>query len=278
MPGLDCGVVTSEDEDSTGAWIDLAEGVLARRCAELDLTVGLVVGRERALVVDVGGDRAQGAQLAREISGITGVRREIVFTHGHFDHCFGAAAFAPAPAWAHAGCAEHLRATAERQRADWIDHYRGEHKHEIADALARTEIRAPDHLVGERAELDLGGRVVRLRHLGAGHTDHDLVVQVPDCGIVFAGDLVEHGAPPDFEDSLPQQWPSTVDRLLDLDPKVIVPGHGDPADPEFARGQRDELAAVAELRAAHHRGEIGEAEAIRRSPYPAGTTRSALAR
>lgn len=270
--------MTSEDEPPAGHWIDLGDGVFARRCAELDLTVGLVLGRDRALVVDAGGDRDQGGQLAREIGERAVVPREIVFTHGHFDHCFGAEAFGPAPAWAHVGCSEHLRRTAEHQRAHWIDHYRREHRPEIADALARTEIRAPDHAVDERVELDLGERVVRLLHLGAGHTDHDLVVQVPDSGIAFAGDLVEHGAPPDFEDAAPQQWPSTLDALLDLAPDVVVPGHGDPVDREFVRGQRDELAVIAELHAARSRDEIDEAEALRRSPYPAETTRAALAR
>ncbi|MER2224796.1 MAG: hypothetical protein ABS976_24710, partial [Rhodococcus sp. (in: high G+C Gram-positive bacteria)] len=28
-----------------------------------------------------------------EIAAITGLPREIAFTHGHFDHCFGAEAF-----------------------------------------------------------------------------------------------------------------------------------------------------------------------------------------
>ena len=270
--------MTSDDDARLGNWIDLGEGVLARRCGELDLTVGLVLGRDRALVVDVGGDQLQGAELAREIDAITAAPREIVFTHGHFDHCFGAEAFGSAPAWAHVGCAEHLHRTAEHQRARWVEHYRQERRPEIADALARTRIRIPDRVVAERAELDLGDRVVRLHHLGAGHTDHDLVVQVPDRGIVFAGDLLEHGAPPDFEDAVPQQWPSTLDALLDLDPDVVVAGHGEPVGREFARGQRDELAVIADLRAAHARGEIDAAEALRRSPYPAATTRAALAR
>lgn len=270
------------------SWQEVAAGVFAGRCAELDLTVGLVLGHERALVVDVGGDREQGAELARAVSAITTTPREIVFTHGHFDHCFGAEAFRPAPVWAHERCAAHLRENAERQRTSWIEHYRGQHRDEIADALARTDVLAPDHLVTGGVELDLGGRRARLRHLGAGHTDHDLVVEVPDSSVVFAGDLVEHGAPPDFEDAVPDDWPSTVDALLGLDPAVVVPGHGDPVDQAFVRAQRDELAAVAEIRAAFHhgatgregngRGEISEAEALRRSPYPAETTRAALRR
>jgi hypothetical protein len=39
-----------------------------------------------------------------------------------------------------------------------------------------------------------------LRALGRGHTD--LVVRVPDAGVVFAGDLVAQGAPPALEDAV----------------------------------------------------------------------------
>ncbi|MCW2717936.1 hypothetical protein [Pseudonocardia sp.] len=41
-----------------------------------------------------------------------------------------------------------------------------------------------------------------LRALGRGHTDRDLVVRVPDAGLVFAGDLVEQGAPPALEEAV----------------------------------------------------------------------------
>lgn len=259
-------------------WDEIAGGVFAHRRAELDLTVGLVVGRERALVVDAGGDHAQGEELARAVAAKTELPREIVFTHGHFDHCFGAVAFGSAPVWAQEGCAVHLRDTAEQQRLDWIDHYRGEHRDEIADALARTTVRMPDRLVTAQVERELGGRVVRLLHPGPGHTDHDLIVHVPDSAVIFAGDLVEQGGPPDFEDALPGHWPSTVDRLLELDPATIVPGHGDPVGPAFVHAQRDELALVAELHAAHQRGRISTSEALQRSPYPAETTRAALGR
>jgi hypothetical protein len=50
----------------------------------------------------------------------------------------------------------------------------------------------PDRPVGDAgAELVVGGRRVELRFCGRGHTDNDLVVVVPDAGVVFAGDLVE---------------------------------------------------------------------------------------
>ena len=42
-------------------------------------------------------------------------------------------------------------------------------------------------------DLDLGGRGVTLRHLGRGHTDHDLVVHVPDAGAVFVQKVLPYG-------------------------------------------------------------------------------------
>lgn len=261
---------------SSPNWDEVADGLLVRRHAELDLSVGLVLGSERALVVDTRGDHVQGEELAESVRRVTSLPWDVALTHGHFDHCFGTSAFLPARVWAHEGCAEHLRRTAEAQRTTWIEHYRSEHRPDVADALARTRVVLPDQAVTASAELDLGGRAVRLLHLGPGHTDHDLVVHVPDAEVVFAGDLVEQGAAPDFEDARPRHWPSTVDELLRLAPAVVVPGHGQPVGTDFVRAQRDELATVASLRTAVHEGSLTERQALDSSPYPAATTSAAL--
>jgi glyoxylase-like metal-dependent hydrolase (beta-lactamase superfamily II) len=68
---------------------------------------------------------------------------------------------------------------------------------------------------------------------------------VPDAAVVFAGDLVEQGAPPSIgPDAHPSDWPSALDAILALNPAVVVPGHGDPVDAGFVRRQRDELARM----------------------------------
>ena len=60
--------------------------------------------------------------------------------------------------------------------------------------------------------------------------------------MVFAGDLVEQGAPPSIgPDSVVDEWPTTLGALLALTPRVVVPGHGDPVDPAFVAAQRDRL-------------------------------------
>ncbi|WP_300013687.1 MBL fold metallo-hydrolase [Pseudonocardia sp.] len=222
-----------------GRWVEVGDGVLARRYAELDLTVGLVLGAERALVVDTRGDARQGAELARAVRAVTPLPLTVAITHAHFDHCFGTAAFLPCPVYAHPDCRSAIVATAGAQRAHWAAHYRAHGDDGTADAITGTEPPRPDR--AGPARLDLGGRTAELIHPGRGHTDHDLVVHVDD--VVFAGDLVEQGAPPSVgPDSVPAEWPATLDALLALAPRLVVPGHGDPVDAAFVAEQRDRLA------------------------------------
>jgi glyoxylase-like metal-dependent hydrolase (beta-lactamase superfamily II) len=119
---------------------------------------------------------------------------------------------------------------------------------------------------------------VVVAHFGHGHTGNDLVVHVPDAGVVFAGDLVEQGAPPAFEDAFPLAWPATVGGILDLRPEVVSPGHGDPVDAAFVVAQRAELAAVADIGVDVVAGRCGRRDALLRSPYPAGVLDTAIGR
>lgn len=197
---------------------------------------------------------------------MTGLPILVAITHAHFDHCFGTAAFLPCPVYAHPRCAAAIRGTADRQRSRWGAHYRRIGDDRTADALAAADPPLPDREAP--ALLDLGGRAVELLAPGFGHTDHDLVVHVPEVRVLFAGDLVEQGGPPDLGEAVLPGWPATLDALLALNPQVVVPGHGDPVGAGFVAGQRDELARVARLRAALARGEIDVATAAAGSPYP----------
>lgn len=261
-----------------GRWTEVADGVLVRRYQELDLSLGLVVGADSCLVVDTGGDAGQGAELARAVREVTSLPWQVALTHSHFDHSFGTEAFAPCAVWAHRRCRADLAATAGAQRELWARHYRERDEADVADRIAAVRPVLPDRLVDDRAELDLGGRLVELLHLGPAHTDHDLVVHVPDAGVVFAGDLVEHGAPPQFGDAFPQAWPGALDGVLALGAPIVLPGHGDPVDRAFVRGQRVELETVAELCRQVAGGAITVREAVGRSPYPEEVTLAALAR
>ncbi|MEU8383814.1 MBL fold metallo-hydrolase [Streptosporangium sp. NPDC048865] len=275
-----------------GRWVEVADRVLVRRYAELDLSVGLVVGDGGCLVVDTRGDERQGAELLAEIRRVTRDPWTVAITHSHFDHSFGTRPFLGRPVWAHEGCRADLVENGDRARDEWSRYYRDLGRADIAGDIARTEIVPPDHLVTDRTRLVVGGRPIVLAHLGRGHSGNDLVVHVPDAGVTFAGDLVENGAPPAYEDAYPLEWPATVAALLDLidslDPPgggpggpggaVVVPGHGDPAGRAFVVAQHAEISALAGLCERVAAGLLSPSDAVRLSPYPEETTRIALGR
>ncbi|SFP96513.1 Glyoxylase, beta-lactamase superfamily II [Amycolatopsis arida] len=267
-----------------GRWIELADGVFARRYAELDLTVGLVLGANACLVVDTRGDAVQGAELAAAVRAVTPLPWSVVLTHAHFDHCFGTSAFTPCPVWAHEGCRAELLAHGQDARAEWAARYADEGRPDIARRIATSEIVPPDHLVSREQELTVGGRRVRLAHFGPAHTGHDLVVRVPDAGVLFVGDLVENGPEGTFTaesfgpDAAVGGWPAALAGILAAEPAVVVPGHGDPVTPDFVAAQREPLVVLGGLCAAVAAGEVAVDQAVARSPYPADVTRAALSR
>jgi len=85
----------------------------------------------------------------------------------------------------------------------------------------------PTITVEDKLTIHRGSRVVEIVYLGRGHTSGDLVVHLPREGVVITGDLVIWpvpyvGAP----QSHPGDWSVTLEKLIALNPKVIVPGHG----------------------------------------------------
>lgn len=257
----------------TGRWIELADGVLVRRYAELDLSVGLVIGDGGCLVVDTRSDPGQGAELRAAVRAVTRQPFSVVLTHAHFDHCLGTAAFLPAAVWAHPRCRDNLARGGAAQHAEALAWARAQQLPHDPE-LVRPAV--PDHLVTATIDIDLGGRRVLLLHPGLGHTDHDVAVWLPDTGVLFAGDLVEQGADPDFTDAYPLDWPTAVTELLKLGARTVVPGHGDPVDAQFVATQRDDLAVMAALCQAVLARELDPDRAVSASPFSPHTTRTAV--
>jgi glyoxylase-like metal-dependent hydrolase (beta-lactamase superfamily II) len=251
---------------------EIADGVFVRRHAALDLNCGLVVGDGACLVVDTRSDLGEAADLAAAVRRVTPAPWTVVNTHAHYDHCFGNATFRPATVWGSRGCAADLRTTGEAQRAARVAELLAAGDAAAAERVRTAPLDPPDALVDDVTHLDVGGREVVLRFLGRGHTGHDLVVEVDDGrdgNTVFAGDLVEEGAPPAFDDAFPVEWPATLGRLHALARGPVVPGHGAVVDAAFVGAQRQELLAVL---AAVRSGRPDD------GPYDAATMRTAAAR
>ncbi|NYE95496.1 glyoxylase-like metal-dependent hydrolase (beta-lactamase superfamily II) [Psychromicrobium silvestre] len=218
------------------SWRELAPGNYLLATPGALLNTGLIVGSERALVIDTGCGPRQGAQILQAVREVTPLPLVVVNTHAHYDHFFGNAVFAADGAtefWAHQNAAKTMAEKGEAQRRQ----LNADFEPEMASAEGEnTELVLPNALVKDQPVLvDLGGLSVTLFYLGRGHTDGDLLVGSPS--VVFAGDLVEEGAHPSFEDSYPMDWADTLRQLSALRQRYefLAPGHGRPVNDEFVK-------------------------------------------
>jgi glyoxylase-like metal-dependent hydrolase (beta-lactamase superfamily II) len=228
-------------------WQELAEGLFTMPLEPFRANVGLVLGHERALLVDTGASLAEGRELVRLAKQVAAdLPLVAVNTHHHFDHCLGNGALEAEAIWSQRLCAEHLRWEGPVEQRDAVALIR-ETDPQLAHQVASSPIVQPGCLFDDRVELDLGERTVALVHPGRGHTDNDAAVWVADARVLFSGDLLEEGEPPSFQDSFPLDWPDTLGALLELGPEKLVPGHGAVVEPAFGKRQQAELQHLADL-------------------------------
>jgi cyclase len=74
-----------------------------------------------------------------------------------------------------------------------------------------------------------------LIHVGPCHQIGDVIVHVPREGVVFAGDVIFRECTPMGWVGTYEKWFQCLDLIVELEPKVIVPGHGPVCGVEGAR-------------------------------------------
>lgn len=257
----------------TSPWREVGDRVWVRRYESLDQTIGVVGAGTGLMVIDTRATHRLADELRTDLERLPGSVVAVVNTHGHWDHAFGNARFAPIPIWGHVRCAAMIVERGEEMRERLIEEYPAE-----AEDFREVVLTPPTVLFEDTSVLDLGDRQVELRYLGRGHTDNDVVVRVPDASVLFVGDLLENAPAPAFGDSFPIAWAETGSALLGMVDGLVIPGHGDPVDLAFAERQVGELGALADLAREAAAGAIALDEAIRRSPFPTEPTGEALER
>lgn len=240
----------------------------------LNQNIGVIVGRDEVAVIDTRSSGGQAREILADVATLTHLPVRIVIdTHGHSDHAFGNVLFRPATIWGHARCPAFLARTGEAQRADTMHELPDE-----ADDIGSLELVPPDRLVDDRTTIEVGGRAVELVHLGLGHTDHDLIILVPDAGVVFAGDLVVKSDSPFFGDAYPLDFPATVRAIGELAWTALVTGHGGVADRAYLAHHEDRLTTLAEVARGAHAAGVGWQAAIDEVPLPRRSAADGLRR
>jgi glyoxylase-like metal-dependent hydrolase (beta-lactamase superfamily II) len=225
---------------------EIASGVfvITDRRIPLVPNIGIIVGKDAALVVDTGMGPANGKKVLEVARRLAGHRRLLLtLTHFHPEHGFGAQVFkGVATIQYNSAQRDDLRAKGEG--------YLGMFKTfgpTVAAALEGTRLVEPDEVYdGASTTLDLGGRTVELRTFGLAHTGGDQVVWLPQERILFVGDLAEERIfpifpwfPPSDADIDGANWVQVLNDLARLDPAIVAPGHGDIGGVEILNAVRD---------------------------------------
>lgn len=223
-------------EFSLTPFTEIAPGIHRAVAEPASVNIGLVVGDTGALVVDTGSSPAQGRAIRAAVAHVTD--RPIVgavATHHHYDHLFGLGAFADVVTYGHTSLQASVEANADLDA-------------ELARlGVRRDELAFPTRTFNLAATADVGGRHIEIVHFGTAHTPGDAAVLVPDANVIFTGDLFEESGPPSAgPDSDLKGWPRALDGILGTlrAESLLVPGHGEPFDRDFAFTQRGELAGT----------------------------------
>jgi glyoxylase-like metal-dependent hydrolase (beta-lactamase superfamily II) len=245
-------------------WVEIGDRIFVRRYAFYDQNIGVVLGDGEALVIDTRSTYGQAREIQAHLRELTPFPVTVVVdTHGHFDHAFGNAIFRPATIWGHERCVTFMERNGERRKP-----MIAREEPDLAAELAEIVIDPPDRTFAETATILVGGRPLELSYLGRGHTDHDIVIEVPGTNVLFAGDLVEQGNVPFFGDGYPLDWVATSAAVASRVTGVIVPGHGDHAGQAFADDQATSLAALIALARDVHAGTSTLDDALAAHPFP----------
>jgi glyoxylase-like metal-dependent hydrolase (beta-lactamase superfamily II) len=194
---------------------------------------GFVAGDSTTLVIDTGAN----ALAAATIHGYAAAARPanrflVVNTEKHFDHVGGNGFFRDRgiDVHGHSGIArteEEFRAEQAEFNARISDDRRRARCEETA-FYAGTKLANPNGPLSADTTLDLGNCPVHLV-LTPGHTPTNLSVFIPEDRVLYCGDCLTNLYQPNLSCGTLadwREWLQSLERIAQLNPSAIVPGHG----------------------------------------------------
>ena len=218
--------------------------VLCEKNRVCDANSGLI-NRAGGVVIDTQSDLPHAREMIKLFGKVwRGMPTRIINTHEDGDHVWGNQLFEGAEIIAHRSVPERMKHVANPEEVQKMLHgvadvptrqaLQSVHPGLVAAGLQLREdynfdgieLVLPTTVFDTRYELDLEGTEVHLIYVGPCHQVGDTIVHVPSERVVFAGDVI-------FRESTPMGWVGTyakwfqcLDLILQLNPEVIVPGHG----------------------------------------------------
>jgi len=215
---------------------------------------GLIVDGDQTLLVDTLIDLPMTSEMLETMrDAVPAAKRieKLVNTHANADHTWGNQLVKEAEIIASKGCAEEF------------DHFLPE---TLLELMGRTnemgvfgefleycfnafdfngiELTHPTTVFEDHHAVMIGDKKVDLYNVGPAHTRGDVLVHIPDDNLMYAGDILFVGGHPVIWDGPVDNWRKACDKIIELDPDIVVPGHGPIAGKEEVlrfRAYLDEL-------------------------------------
>jgi cyclase len=215
---------------------------------------GLIADEEASLLVDTLYDLPLTKRMLDAMADATPAARKIdtlVNTHANGDHCFGnelvegariITSTATAEEWDEVPPAvmEGMLANADQmgKAGEFLKRSFGAYQFKGITPTRPTET------FDGQMNIQVGDRTVELIEVGPAHTRGDVIIHVPSTRTIFTGDILFIEGTPIMWEGPVANWIAACEKIVALDPEVIVPGHGPLTDTKGALAVRDYLIYV----------------------------------
>jgi glyoxylase-like metal-dependent hydrolase (beta-lactamase superfamily II) len=188
-----------------------------------DPNSAVIIGDDHVLVMEAQATPVMAKALIEKIKTVTDKPiKYLILSHYHAVRVLGASAFEGAEIVCSAKTLEMINERGEQDFKSETDRFPRLFK----SVESIPHLTYPTITFETAMTINLGNRIVELKHLGAGHTRGDIIAWVPDCKALFSGDLLEYGATPYCGDAQLEEWPQTLQHIKALGAVCAVPGRG----------------------------------------------------
>jgi glyoxylase-like metal-dependent hydrolase (beta-lactamase superfamily II) len=229
--------------------------------------LSFIVTGDGVVVMNGGASYGLAKALHAEIKAVTDQEVKLVFNENGQGHAVLGNNY-----WAEQGVpiVAHVDAAAEVEEygPSILESMQGYNK----DRAEGTEIQLPTETFEDEYIVEMGDFRIEARYLGPAHSPGDIVVWLPNQGLVISGDMAFHERMlPIFANTYTADWLETWDNEFEpLGATYVIPGHGHPTNmDQVRRYTKDYLVYLRQQIGAHldAGGGLAEAYYVDQTPY-----------
>ena len=204
---------------------------------------GLISGRTQSILIDTEWDVKLTKTLVDRIDPVIHSKpiTKIINTHGDGDHCWGNQLFTDQEIIAStatqqgmyhvkpemlqlikktSSIAQHIPIARCKHFGHWFTHMLGSYDYSDVKITPATTT------FDKELTISCDEHEVVLLEMESAHTDGDTLVYLPKDEILFSGDILFIQGTPVLWAGTPDNWIKALEKIIELKPKTIVPGHG----------------------------------------------------